>query len=207
MRSFIGVRFLSRTVWVVLCLSILAAAPAWSAAVGTLTVDENGNGLYCVNGTCVPKPGFTGTDPTGGVTGNVLMYNLPAAILTPGDVVMLESVGVGADVSAVESDVLRFYQPASGPGILIFYSDQDDPVLSLADTGLPTTLLSNVTLISEVGPEGDNGATYSPSGPEVGRLDAATNYVFISDSPEPSTVVLTASGLIAAALLVRRFRG
>jgi len=208
MRSFLGVRFLSSGVFMLLCLSMVAMAPASAQVQVVIFVDENGNGSYQVNGNTNPLTSFYGTDPSGGVSGNVLYYQLPFPLLGLGDVLMTEPGIVGA---IEDSDLLRFYKVSDGTtaNYLIFYSDQDDPVLSLADTGLPSTLSTNLVTIAEVGSEGNNGATYTPSPNSApGGRDGAVQYDITSDSPvpEPSTVALVGTGLIAAAGLARRRR-
>ena len=47
---------------------------------------------------------------------------------------------------------------------MIYYSDQDDPVHALADTGFPTGFPIGGFSIDEVGPEGNNGFTWTPGG-------------------------------------------
>ncbi|HXR46877.1 MAG TPA: PEP-CTERM sorting domain-containing protein, partial [Candidatus Limnocylindrales bacterium] len=71
-----------------------------------------------------------------------------------------------------------------------------DPPDSPADTGLPSQLISPV-FIPELGPEGNNGAIYTPPAGGPGSFPGALiQYNIISDSPipEPGTLALAASG-------------
>jgi hypothetical protein len=169
-------------------LLVSCAAFAW-ATVGhvradLVTVDENGNGN--VNG--VPLPFTIGTDPGPGGLPGVLIYQLPFAGVQ-GDVLM-------ADAGAV-LDVVRF----NGDGTLIFYSDNVDGFDSLADTfGPPGAFYPNRVLIDEVGPEGNNGAFYTPGPNDPGFDASGPSYNLISDSPlavpEPASVSLLAFGIV-----------
>jgi hypothetical protein len=184
--------------------------PASAQVQAVIFVDENGNGSFQVNGGASnPLAAFFGPDPSGGLAGNVLYYQLPFPLLGLGDVLLTEQpVGQGL---AQNSDVVRFFQTVVNQttfNYLIFYSDNGDGGEDLADTGLPSELSSNLVTIPEVGPEGNNGVVYTPSAGNPGARDGAVEYDIISDSPvpEPSTVALTGVGLLAAALLARRRR-
>ena len=99
------------------------------------------------------------------------------------------------------SDVVRFWDPTSGPtSQIIFYSDTDEAVLAPADTGLPSTSLPLSVIIPEVGPEGNNGAVYTPTANQPGYILSTAvppaTYDIVSDGvvPEPATVALAALG-------------
>jgi hypothetical protein len=123
-----------------------------------------------------------------------------------GDVVLLEGDG--------SSDVITFYQFISSAQVgqpqLLFYSDNSDGVDALADTGLPGGLSSNVVRITEVGPEGNNGAFYTPTANQPGYISGyAVTYHFISDAtsvPEPATwaTMLLGFGAVGASMRWRR---
>ena len=111
-------------------------------------------------------------------------------------------------VTVTDSDVLRFFNLGLS-SYVIFYSDNDDGVDSLADSGLPSSLSTNLATVAEIGPEGLNGATYEPaSSSSPGGRDGDVEYLITSDSPipEPSTLALIGTGLIAAVWLARRRR-
>jgi len=177
-----------------LLLAFLAGPAGAVPLLFTVSVDENGNGFTTFGN--VPLPGTMATDPTSGLT--ALTYTLPFPV-TPGDVLMTEDV-------APPSDLVRFnYNPDAGISTLVFYSDKDDPILSLADTGLPGTFNTNLVVISEVGPEGNNGAIYTPGEGGPGAADFPVQYQIISDVPLPPSALLLGSGLLGL-LGLRRFR-
>lgn len=163
----------------ILTLAALAVLCDCASAI-TLTFDENGNGTT--------GAGFLAPDPKVGGLPVVLTYPLGFAVV-PGDVLMLDD--------GIPLDVVRFnVPPAGGPGTLLFYSDDTDGFDSLADTvRAPAILYTNQVSIPEVGPEGDNGAFYTPGPNQPGYVAGAdpVTYHLISDgnAPEP-----TWSGLI-----------
>jgi hypothetical protein len=157
-------------------LPFLAAGPMFAA---TITIDENGNGL----------PHVLGTDPgPGGLTG-VLIYTLPFTGLQ-GDVHLTD-----AECGGCFLDVLRF----NANGTVIFYSDNIDGFDSIGDTtGPPGSAYTNLVSIAEVGPEGNNGAFYTPTANQPGFDSSNPTYHFISDGtavPEPSSMSLMIAGL------------
>lgn len=173
------------------------------------TFDENGNSSGPTSGPPI-SPGVLQPDPSGGLLVPVLVYNLPLPLIT-GDVVLVEPGNPAT--GGQYSDVIRFWNPT---GInmtqIIFYSDNSTtepgdvpPDSGLADTGLPAQLI-NPVFIPEVGPEGNNGALYTPPAGGPGSIPGAVGlqYNIISDSPvpEPSALALSVlgGGLLLAAL-------
>jgi hypothetical protein len=149
----------------------------------TIQVDERGNGF--TNGLPIqfalqPDPG------PGGATNALTYFPLPFAGVV-GDVLL-------SDPEQLTSDLIRF----NGNGTLVFYSnnlpDGAEPG-DIADVGVGV-VQSNLVQIAEIGPEGNNGATYTP-GPGQPGYDPINlpTYVFISDIPEPTTVILVGLGL------------
>jgi hypothetical protein len=159
---------------------------AGTASATPFTVDEFGNGL----------PFTIGLDPTGGVSGPVLIYTLPFAG-TAGDFLMFDE-----SVNGALGDVIRF----DGQGHMIFYSDTTtaDPADSPADvSGLPSTFSPNNVADKEApGETGVNGVTYTPGdgNPGFDPMDMP-QFTFISDVPEPDTGLLVFAGLVFAGLL------
>jgi len=183
-------------------LSLCMANPVSAAFTITITVDENGNGQFMNStGFSQPLPDGLFPDPGPGGAPNALTYDLlnPPGI-TPGDLLLLEPG------SQSLSDVIRF-NPTSftgGSGSLVFYSSADDGIDTLADgalgpmPGLPSAFYANTLTEMEVGPEGNNGFTYTPTAGEPGFVAGAggpTTYVITSDAPatatpEPATLAL-----------------
>jgi len=152
------------------------------------------------------SPGIMQPDPSGGLTVPVLVYTVPLPLVT-GDVVMTEP---GNPAGGPDSDVVRFWNPTGiNQTQIIFYSDfsPTDPPDAPADTGLPGQLLNPVIIIPEVGPEGNNGAVYTPPAAGPGALPGALiQYNIISDGrvPEPSTMALAGLGGLMLLALKRR---
>lgn len=175
-----------------------------SAVFGQIfTFDENGN--ISMNGgpDPVPVPYQVAPDPSGGIAANVLIYQLPF-LVTPGDVALLEP----GSPSSAPSDIVRFFNSTAAPNgtEVIFYSDvEPGEPLDLADTGLP--LSPNAFPIPEVGPEGNNGAVWTPptGAPGSSLAGVQISYNIISDVPEPGSGTLILGGL-GALLGIRRFR-
>jgi hypothetical protein len=172
-------------------LAILASTPVFATVI---TVDENGHGFGTIGS------GFLGADPGPGGLGSVLIYNLGFAGIQ-GDV-FISSAAEGIN------DVIRF----NGNGTLIFYSDNLGGLDALADTlSPPAVFYSNTATILEIGPEGNNGAFYTPLANQPGFNPAdAITYHFVSDGtaqvPEPATIALFGTGIIAIASRHRRKR-
>lgn len=151
------------------------------------------------------SPGTLQPDPSGGLTVPVLVYNLSFGVVG-GDVVLTEP----PSASGPDSDIVRFWT-VNGVSQIIFYSDfsTTDPPDAPADTGLPGSVLGSPVVIPEVGPEGNNGATYAPAPGAPGSSLAGVNvaYNIVSDGvvPEPGTLALAAlgGGLLLAILKQR----
>jgi hypothetical protein len=190
-------------IFVILCLLAFVASRA-SAQSLKAQFDEWGNGT---DGSGVPLPAFPGTvEPVSGMP--TLMYRLPWPV-TSGDLIISGSNGI--------SDLIRFDSILNTAGTLdgvaYFFSDLPEPgefPVPPADVGIPPPL-PLVASVPEIGPEGNNFATYfafgtgAPGSVIPGGLGVA--YTIISDSqvPEPSTFVLLGmSGLGLAAYAWRK---
>ncbi|MGD0579223.1 MAG: PEP-CTERM sorting domain-containing protein [Bryobacteraceae bacterium] len=171
----------------------------------TLNFDERCNGVLNGFTGSVPMPCGMIPDPGPGGLTNVMFYNmLNPPGLVGGDVVILEP---GSATAAVVSDLLRFDPNVQGGGVFV-YSDIDEGATDLADIGFPGGYNTNLVTITEVGPEGSNGVSYTPTAGQpgfVGDASAPVEYDFISDVPEPTTGILLLAPL-AALLLHRRKR-
>jgi hypothetical protein len=181
---------------VVFGCTFAVSATLFGQALPTFTFDENGKGN--INGSSFPS--FVGPDPSGGVTANVLIYQLPFQVVS-GDVALVEP----NQPTGVYSDLVRFFTPAgANQSLLIFYSDIEagDP-LDLADSRLPVA--PNAIPIPEVGPENNNGAVWTPTPglPGSSPTGAPVQYNIISDVPEPASAALCGLGLL---FVVNRFR-
>src|SRR5579859_5770719 len=177
-----------KTMFVFSCVYVITAVPSFAQLI--YTFDEFGNSSGPSSAPPI-SPGVLQPDPSGGVSGPVLVYTLPLPIVT-GDVVLTEPGN--PSTGGQNSDIVRFWNP-TGINLtqIIFYSDVSaaDPADSPADTGLPAQLISPI-FIPEVGPEGNNGATYTPPAGAPGSTLAGVviQYNIISDVPEPGTVAL-----------------
>jgi hypothetical protein len=175
--------------------SALAITTASAQNGPLITVDELGNGTF--NGTVLHsglKP-----DPFSGIV--TLAYQLPFPGV-PGDVLLFEP----GPQTNVLSDIIRF----DGQGFLYFFSERettDVPPFDPADVAQfpsPIAALQQVSLL-ETGPEGNNGAFYTPGGGPGGDPTFNPSYQFISDVPEPGSGVLAIlGGGLWVAMRVRR---
>jgi hypothetical protein len=183
---------------------VLGAMCAPAAAQGfsvSITADENGNGTFTnTAGFFANLPFSQITDPgPGGLTG-VLNYGiLNPPDLTTGDLILTEGLLTG--------DLIRF-DPVTNNGSFFFYSNQDGDG-ALADIGGPTNLNTNQLTLPEAALGGGMfGIVYTPIAGQPGFVAGAAGpvtYTFISDAPEPATILLMASGL-ALLFLLRRWR-
>jgi hypothetical protein len=176
---------------------IAAATTSAFAQYKVVTFDENGNGNY----NNLPLPFALAVEPISGQT--TLMYTLPFVTI-PGDVQLFETPGVNPG-----SDIIRF----DGQGHAFFFSDfetTDVPPFDLADGQLPPPIAAlQRVFILENGPEGANGAVYTPGSTDPGfELSGPLHqYNIISDAvvPEPSTGLLAGlGGFLLWALRSRR---
>jgi hypothetical protein len=181
-----------------LVAGIAALAIAWCGSVSaqefsvTITVDEN------CDGQLTNTNGFSSGLLCQEIAGGGISYGLfSPPSLTDGTLILQEIVG-----STAVSDLIEF-TGTDATGTLIFYSDASDGVDALADVlgTFPATPPGLGLTLLEVGPEGNNGVTYTPTAGQPGFIAGAAGpvtYVIISDSstvPEPATLALLGIGL------------
>ena len=175
--------------WAILTLLVLACSGRTfgQAFTITITADENGHGtLTNTSGFNSALPFALLPDPGPGGLPAALTYGLlnPPGLVA-GDLILVEPGAAGI------SDLIRF-NPAQNGGSLVFYSDNLDGADALADTGFPTAFYANNFTQFEVGPEGNNGFTYTPTAGQPGFVAGAggpVTYVLISDAvPEPASM-------------------
>lgn len=209
-RSYkVGMR---KTLRSALLLGITLSASAFAQFSINISTDELGDSRF------TNTAGFNGSlpfalqnDPGPGGLSSALTYDLlnPPG-LTAGDLILLEPDGAGA-----VSDIIRFNPaevgPGGGTGSLVFYSDSGDGADSLADIGFPTTLYENNLSLLEIGAEGSNGFSYTPTAGQPGFVSGAggpVTFTIVSDGslavPEPSTMALLLCG--AGLFGIARFR-
>jgi hypothetical protein len=192
---------------VALGLSLFLGGRASAQFAITIAVDENGNGtLSNTPGIFIPLPAALLPDPGPGGLPAALTYSLlsPSG-LTAGDLILSEPTN-----NTTASDFIRF-NPQQNGGSLVFYSDNADTPLDVGDTGFPTGFYTNNIVFAEVGPEGNNGFTYTPTTGQPGFIPGTpvpVTYVIRSDVstvPAPPAVVLV--GLGAGCVASRRYVG
>jgi hypothetical protein len=185
-KSGSNMKHLVKTLAMIGLTSALAVATSQAQAPKLVTFDELGNGFYAGN----TLPATIATDPFSGLA--TLRYTLPFAA-SLGDVVMFEP---GPSPQQF-TDILRF----DGSNHVYFFSERetsDVPPFDPADGPLPALIAAMPTVfIQEVGPEGNNGAFYTPNAGDPGFELTVGNlqYHFISDVPEPTMGLLGLAGL------------
>src|SRR5262252_1086191 len=155
--------------WNILAIASAFAGPASLAQeFVTFSLDENGHGIRNAETVSTFTGGLVPVDPSGGVAGPVLLYQLPGLDhMRSGDVLLTEIVDGHTNIS----DVIRFWSN----NVAIFYSDSEPGSgdTDLADvSGLPAQLLTNRVTLLETGVEGNNGASYFPSRGQPGSDDS-----------------------------------
>ena len=172
-------------------------AQAGAGVATPIAVDENGNGSINFGGGPIPLAFTLAPDPGPAGLPLALTYSLPFPGVI-GDVLLFEPV------TQQVSDWIRF----NGNGTLVFYSDvpEGGEVPDLADVGFPgLSYEGNLVVIPEIGPEGNNGATYTPLPGQPGYDPAVLpRYTFISDIPEPGTMTLVGMGVVGLLAISRR---
>jgi hypothetical protein len=173
--------------------AVLALLTAFPGFAGIIYVDENGDSLIFGIPGVISLPARLAPDPGPGGAASTLTYTLPFTTVI-GDVTFVSASDPGI---LFGGDVVRF-----NGGTLVFYSDTTFPDVadSLADTpGPPGAFYTNVAAATEIGPDTDNRANYSPLAGQPGfhLLSDGTpvSYIFQSDVPEPSSGLLIVMGM------------
>jgi hypothetical protein len=181
---------------------LLASTSAYAQGGITITVNENCVGTLNAGLGLLTLPCSLLADPGPGGLPSAVTYGLlnPPGLVA-GDLILQEFPG------GPNSEIIRF-NPGQNGGSMVFYSDNlDGGLLDLADTGFPLSFYTNTLTALEVGPEGTNGFTYTPTAGQPGFVAGAgapVTYVIQSDvsSPEPASAALILAG--AGILLARR---
>ena len=153
------------------------------------TIDENGPALLNGGALAGYSNGHYQVDPSSGIQG--WYYPLGGTnVNVPGDVVLLEPQ---APVGTV-SDLLRF----DGNGVY-FFSDLEPNETNPDKADVPVIPQAiNPVVLTEVGPEGNNGVLYIPvsgqPGYDTSGVLPGIGYNIISDVPEPAAATLLLAG-------------
>ena len=202
-------RFVFATLLLLAMVALGLSGSAFAQFSVTITVDENGHGrLTNTAGANAALPFALVPDPGPGGLAPTLTYDtLNPPGLVPGDVRLFDQE---CNFTCF-LDVVRFNASSftGGSGSLVFYSDNVDGFDALGDTpSPPTAFYTNLVDIHEVTfANGVEGAVYTPTAGQPGFVAGAAGpvtYVLISDTPEPSTLLLLGSGLIAGVGALRR---
>jgi PEP-CTERM motif len=174
--------------------ALLSAWCGSALAQVTIAIDENCNGTFSQPGFSQPLPCFLSNDPGPGGLPNVVTYALGLSFnVSNGDLLLTD-----ADSGGAVLDVIRFETLGGLAGTRVFfYSDNVGGGDALADTpSPPSVFFANMQRIPEVGPEGNNGASYEPTifQPGFSFGGSAVTYFIQSDGaasvPEPATLAL-----------------
>jgi hypothetical protein len=182
---------------VLVCLLALSVPAAAQFSI-SITADENGHATFTnTNNFFSNLPFAQITDPGPGGLTNVVNYGmLNPPGLVGGDLVLLDG--------GLMSDLIRF-DPTTNSGSFFFYSDQDGGIDALADIGMPTLLNTNVVSLPEVSlGVGEFGLVYTPTAGQPGFVAGSAGpvtYTFLSDVPEPASLILVGSSLALLAFL------
>ncbi len=189
----------------VVCGFILAFAATSAFGSFVVSLDENGNGsITGLPAGDTPIPATFEVDPVSGLTG--LFYDLSGIAAATGFDFTSGDVVLALPELSLPSDVIRFNDVGGRQGVF-FFSLLDHIPDGLADVvNLPVP--DGPIVLTEIGPEGNNGAQWQPVNVgDPGFVPQAAGlfvYNFVSDAPEPSTIVL--AGLAAAGLAISWFR-
>jgi hypothetical protein len=171
------------------CLALLVLPGALVG--GNIMIDEYGN---AANDMGLNINSTLGQDIHPGGLPNALLFSVPVLTWTQGDVFLMEPPN-GTEMS----DVIRFN---AAPYQIVFYSDvpQGEPNPPLADTGFPNVFDNNQVSVVETGIEGNyQGFYYTPvlGQPGFDPTHPNVTWHFVSETPEPSTLVLLGIGGIS----------
>lgn len=185
-------------------LAIGAAAPVLAQGNNPrIVLRETGVGsIQFPGGPLGPLPGVLAPDPGPSGLASALTFNLlgPPSLVA-GDLFLMEGTFL--------SDVIRFNPSGTGSptyrASAVFYSAIGGPPGDLADTGFPSGFYSNTFTLAE----GPTGATYTPAPGQPGYV-AGFSVTYQMESlaavPEPSSVVLLATGMVGLAGAAQRKR-